>query len=1067
MSIQLYVSNSLPRLAKQLSSDLVAGHTSVFVPQQLVTQTEGMNNWLTYQIAAQVGITANCTFNKPNDIVAQIYYWIGGKIKPLLSVDYIKWNIYHLLNDASFTQQYPFIAGYYAGNDVKQIALATRVADLFDQYQMYRPDVIEEWNKNEITDSNIDFQQYLWARIHELVKDDKLDKTGMIQQIINALQYKDKQQILQSKMPQLYFFGIAVITPFYLQLFNELSRHIAIHFYLINPAPTSYWLEDKSEKEIARIVQKLKNKPGAAEFATTGNSLLNSWGTIIRESFSLLFEDENYINLYNDDLAEEPQLPNTLLKKIQQDIYFNAPDDSRLVIELADIKDGSITINTCFTPVREVEVLYNYLVALVDVKVEKMSARDVVVMVSNIDEYAPYIRAVFDNAPYRFPYTIADESIVTGNNIFNAIESILSLQADSFKAEEILELLELKYIRERFFITDIAAIRHAVDAANIRFGLAGEKVNDTRLISWEYGLQRIMYGICISGEPLLQSGNDTLIPLDTTEGNDAGELIRFWHFMQVLQSTVLQRNQPRTIANWVAYLQELIENLVFQSVEREEEDYHLLVNYLEKINVPDAVSDSPVSFEVFRLSFLEMLHADKRSQVFAGVGITFCSLIPMRSIPFKVVAMLGMNFDTFPRRESKLSFNLLEKNKRKGDRNVKDNDKHLFLETILSAEKYFYLSYIGRSAKDAAHIPPSSLVDELIAYIVQGVQGEVTGKLTAMLTTAHPLHGFSQQYFNGSGLSSYLGDDRYKNTEYIPATEKEAVVLAFDEVMLKDLRQFFKDPVKWYFNKSLRIYYREEATLLPDTEVFDMDNMSNWQLKNELLSMPETEYENYYTRLSLQGVLPLKNIGRLTFEQLVKTIAVQKKLLVQFTSNAAPQTIEINISIKDSIVSGKIDSIYENGLLVFTDSASYKKHVVEAYITYIAATAQGIVMDFVFIPFKSGKIFVIESGTISRQQALERLGKLLEYFKGGYSKPFLFCPALSGNPFKLFESDAAKFAGTIDTMRSSKFDYCFTDPYVVKAYENKFFSIDNFEEMKANTLDIFGEIEALMPGVIK
>ena len=246
MSIQLYVSNSLPRLAKQLSSDLVAGHTSVFVPQQLVTQTEGMNNWLTYQIAAQVGITANCTFNKPNDIVAQIYYWIGGKIKPLLSVDYIKWNIYHLLNDASFTQQYPFIAGYYAGNDVKQIALATRVADLFDQYQMYRPDVIEEWNKNEITDSNIDFQQYLWARIHELVKDDKLDKTGMIQQIINALKYKDKQQILQSKMPQLYFFGIAVITPFYLQLFNELSRHIAIHFYLINPAPTSYWLEDKS-----------------------------------------------------------------------------------------------------------------------------------------------------------------------------------------------------------------------------------------------------------------------------------------------------------------------------------------------------------------------------------------------------------------------------------------------------------------------------------------------------------------------------------------------------------------------------------------------------------------------------------------------------------------------------------------------------------------------------------------------------------------------------------------------------------------------------------------------------
>jgi exodeoxyribonuclease V gamma subunit len=1067
MSIQLYVSNSLSRLARQLSSDLAAGNAGVFVPQQLVTQTEGMNNWLTIKIAEQTGIAANCTFNKPNDIVSQIYYWLGGKNKPLLAVDFVKWNIYHLLNDTAFIRQYPFIAGYYAGNDVKQIALASRVADLFDQYQMYRPDMITEWNKTDISDSQIDFQQYLWARIQLLTEDKMQDKTGMIQQIIDALQYKDKQQILQSKMPQLQFFGIAVITPFYLELFNELSKHIAIRFYLINPAPTCYWLEDKSEKEIARIVQKAKNKPGAAEFSTVGNSLLNSWGTIIRESFSLLFEDENYINQYNDDLAEEPSTPDTLLKKIQQDIYLNAPDDSRNGIETADLKDGSITINTCFTPVREVEVLYNYLVALVDQQGEKMSARDVVVMVSDIDLYAPYIRAVFDNAPYRFPYTIADESIVTGNNIFHAIESVLSLQADSFKAEEILELLESKYIRDRFFITDIEAIRNAVDAANIRFGMAGEAVNDTRLVSWEYGLQRIMYGICISGEPMLQIGTDTLIPLDTTEGNNAEELIRFWHLMQVLQFTVLQRDQPRTIANWVAYLQELIENLVFQSGEKEEEDYHRLVDYLEKINVLDAVSDSPVSFEVFRHSFLEILNTDKRSQVFAGLGITFCSLIPMRSIPFKVVAMLGMNFDKFPRKESKLSFNLLEKITRKGDRNVKNNDKHLFLETILSAEKYFYLSYIGRNAKDAAAIPPSSLVDELIGYIVQGVQGEHSGKLADMITTAHPLHGFSQQYFNGSGLFSYLSDDRYKNNEPVPATEKEAVVFAFDEVMLKDLQQFFKDPIKWYFNKSLGIYYREEATLLPDTEVFDIDTLSNWQLKNDLLNMPETEYENYYTRQSLQGVLPLKNMGRLAFDDLVNTIAQQKILLLRFTNNAAPETIEINISLGNSIISGKINSIYENGMLAFTDSASYKKHVVEAIITYIAATAQGFVIDFIFIPFKSKKIFTIKSGTISQEQALERLGKMLAYFKAGYSQPFLFCPGFSGNPFKLFENDAAAFTGAIETMRNSKYDYTFNDPYMVKAFENDFFSSDNFEEMKENTLDIFEEIEAFMPGVIK
>ena len=1066
MSIQLFVSNSLSRLALQLSSDLAAGNTNVFVPQQLVTQTEGMNSWLTIKIAAHTGITANIKFNKPNDIVAQIYFWLGGKTKPLLTVDFVKWNIYHLLNDAAFTRKYPFIAGYYAGNDVKQIALATKVADLFDQYQMYRPDTIVIWNKTDILNDTIDFQQYLWARMQLLVNETMLDKTGMIQQIIAALKQADKQQLLQAKMPQLQFFGIAVITPFYLQLFNELSKYIAIRFYLINPAPTCYWLEDKSEKEIARIVQMKKNKPRVAEFSTTGNTLLNSWGTIIRESFSLLFEDENYINLYNDDLADEPLSPNSLLKKIQQDVYLNAPDDSRNIIELADVKDGSVTINTCFTPVREVEVLYNYLVGLVNVQGENLSARDVVVMVSDIDLYAPYIKAVFDNAPYNFPYTIADESIVKGNNIFQVIESILLLQADSFKAEEILELLESTHIRERFSITDVAAIRTAVNAANIRFGMTGEVVNDTRLLSWEYGLQRIMYGICISGEPLMQVGNETLIPLDIAEGNNAGELIRFWHFMQVLQSTVLQRNEARTIANWVAYLQELIENLVFQAGEKEEEDYNRLVDYLEKINVLDVVSDSPVSFEVFKHSFLEILNGDTKSQVFGGSGITFCSLIPMRSIPFKIVAMLGMNFDKFPRKESKLSFNLLEKNKRKGDRNVKDNDKHLFLETILSAEKYFYLSYIGRHAKDGSHIPPSSLVDELIEYIVQGAPAEYNQKLTSLLTTAHPLHGFSQQYFNGSGLFSYLGDDKYQHKEQIAAVEKEAVVFAFDEIMLKDLLQFFKDPIKWYFNKSLGIFYREDAILLPDTEVFALDTLSSWQLKNELLNLPETAYENFYTKQRLLGVLPLKNIGKLAFDELTETISKQKEMLAKFTHDAAPETIEISIKINTSIISGKIDTVYNNVLLVYSDSTRYNKHLVEAYITYIAATAQGLLLDFVFIAFKSSKTFAIKSGTISKQQALERMEKLLEYFKLGYSKPFLFYPGFATNPFKLFENDAEAFTGAIESMRNSLHDYTFKDIYMNKAYENDFFSADNFEEMKKNTLDIFEEIEVFMPGAI-
>jgi exodeoxyribonuclease V gamma subunit len=1033
---------------------------------QLVTQTEGMNNWLKQALASHLGIAANCSFNKPNDLVSQIYYCLGGQNKPLLSVDVVKWRVFQLLGETDFAKRYPLIANYYVGHDVKQIALASKVADLFDQYQMYRPDTISAWNKSTVEESADNWQQYLWVRIQSLVKHSMLDKTGMIQFIIEALKQPSKQQILQAKLPRIHFFGIAVITPFYVQLFHEWAKYIDIRFYLLNPAPTSYWLEDKSEKEIARIMHKGKQPPVSGQYSTVGNSLLQNWGSIIKDSFSILFEDDTFINQYNDDLALEPPAPTSLLKKIQHDIYFNEPADSRNRIETNLLKDGTLTINACFTSVREVEVLYNYLVKLVDEKTDGMSARDIVVMVSDIDHYAPYIRAIFDNAPYYFPYTIADESIVSGNNLFQAIESILQLSTDRFKAEEVLELLESPYIRERFGLKDLPTIRKRVSEANIRFGLYGDAGNETRIMSWEYGLQRLMYGICMSGEPTIQVGNDLLIPMDNSEGAETQELVRFWHFIQILEYTVRQREAPRSINNWVEYLQQLIDNMVFQSGDTEDEDYHQLVTYLEKLTLLDSIGESEIGFDVFRHSFLDILHADTRSQAFSGSGITFCSLIPMRSIPFKVVCMLGMDFDKFPRKETKLSFNLLEKQKRKGDRSVKDNDKHLFLETLLSAKEHFYLSYIGRSAKDGDQIPPSSLVDELISYILDGTNAEE--KIGAQhLITTHPLQGFSQQYFNGSGLVSYLSDDKYLTDEDIPFAEKEPLQISFDEILVKDLLQFFKDPIKWYFNKALGIYYRSEEMLLPDVELFKMDSLGTWKLKKDLLELPDTEFESYFGRQKILGNLPLKNMGRLYFDENVVDIIKKRNRLNNITGGLLPESVLINIPIENGFITGKLHNIYGDKMVASTFSKVYYKHVVEAFISYLLATAQGKKLDFYFIHFSMEKDFMVPMGSFTQQEAMNLILELVIHFKEGFVKPFLFCPSFTVNPFDLFEHEAASFVASVEKMRWNNFERTFEDDYLKKAYEHHYFCEENFEEMKTNSLFIFETIESAMPGIIK
>ena len=686
-------------------------------------------------------------------------------------------------------------------------------------------------------------------------------------------------------------------------------------------------------------------------------------------------------------------------------------------------------------------------------------------MVSNIDNYAPYIRAIFDNAPYEFPYTIADESIVSGNNLFNAIGLLLSLQSDSFKAEEVLELLESKYIRTRFGITDVAYIRKAVHNAHIRFGIVGETENETRLVSWEYGLQRMMSGLCISGEPIVEWGNEQLIPLDHTEGANSLELVRFWHFMQMLQYTVTQRNDQRSIAAWGAYLQEMVENMVFQSGEKEEEDYHRFIVYLEKLTLIETVSDTIIGFEVFRDSFLEILQTATKKQAFASAGITFCSLIPMRSIPFKVVAMLGMDFDKFPRKENKLSFNLLEQQKRKGDRNVKENDKHLFLETILSAEKYFYLSYIGNSAKDAGKIPPSSMVDELVAYIIRGIKIG-SGKLRDKIITHHPLHGFSQQYFNGGRLQTYLSDDKYKNNISLFSSQKTPTLYPLHEISVTDLQRFFKDPIKWYFNKALSIYFREEPVLLADTELFTLEGLDSLQIKNELLHLDETEYESYFQRKSKLGELPLKNNGRQTFDHFIEAVRPMKKRLSAITAGAIATPYLIDLTIGDSNITGKINNLYGNKMVAVSESKTPAKNVTDNFVTYLIATAQGLVADFYFIPFNYIENYTIPAGTISTQQATELLIPFITNFKSGFQQPFLFWPSFKLNPFDLFATDASGFVESIEKMRKDTYDFSFKNDYMIKAYENAFFSASNFDSMKANTLGIFKPIEKLMPGII-
>src|SRR5690606_23926135 len=198
--------------------------------------------------------------------------------------------------------------------------------------------------------------------------------------------------------------------------------------------------------------------------------------------------------------------------------------------------------------------------------------------------------------------------------------------------------------------------------------------------------------------------------------------------------------------------------------------------------------------------------------------------------------LLGLGFDKFPRKEDPLSFNIMQQEKRKGDRNIKENDKHLFLETVLSAQKYLYISYIGKSTKDNSSLPPSAIVDELVDYITSGIERSATNAVDSFvreqLIIQHPLHNFTPQ---PTGTYNYLGanDKRIEKVISQNPLVKEGSVL--DEVSVNELISFFKNPFEHYHNNILNIYYRDEHVLLSDTEYFELDSLQEWKIKQNLL----------------------------------------------------------------------------------------------------------------------------------------------------------------------------------------------------------------------------------------
>ncbi|MDZ7684448.1 MAG: exodeoxyribonuclease V subunit gamma [Gammaproteobacteria bacterium] len=512
--------------------------------------------------------------------------------------------------------------------------------------------------------------------------------------------------------------GLSTLPPIHLEALQALSHHIDVDLYFLNPCQ-HYWGDIVSEKDQAR--RSIRGMTGKTELADedyleVGNPLLSSWGKQGREFLELLLDTEDIV----DAEFFEPPTGESMLAGIQRDILelsFGGEGGTGVTPEKrpTNARDLSVQIHVCHSKMREVEVLYDQLLRLFD-EAPDLTPADVIVMTPDVADYAPFIEAVFPRS--KLPYTIADRALGEESPVLLALSTLLSLPDSRLTSTEVMDLLEVPTIARRFELedSDLQLMSRWIQASGIRWELDGEaraerwQVPATRENTWHFGIDRLLLGFAMREEDGIFGD---ILPCDV-DSSEAGILGTFCDIIERISFYRDVLAKSHTASEWRDLVQQLMDDF-FEAQGDEELDLASVRDLLILLEEETASTEfvESISPRLFRYWLNQQLSISQQSRGFISGGVTFATLVPMRSIPFRVVCLLGMNDGNYPRQDRPPTFDLMAREGyRRGDRSKRNDDRYLFLEALISAEDTFYVSYEGRASATIKKSPlPYSLAN--------------------------------------------------------------------------------------------------------------------------------------------------------------------------------------------------------------------------------------------------------------------------------------------------------------------------------------------------------------------
>lgn len=993
-----------------------------FQAETILVQSPGMAQWLQLRIAEADGIAANLKFPMPASFIWQQYIDNLPNVaqQNQFQKDAMTWRLMELLKRPDFQPHFSY-SDYTAQTQQHKLYQAARkIADLFDQYLVYRPDWIMAWEKSDdvyveqqisaqLTQTtgglskqikqDIQWQATLWrALVAETQNADRESGGYGAQHRAHLhLQYLKK---LQREKPhnlpaRLFIFGISALPQVYLETFAAISRYCDVHLFFNNPS-RYYWGDIvspnylqklkithrtlyQSQQTIALFSARQLQNLAQEQFESTvddellqvGNPLLAAWGKLGRDFFYLLSRIDT-----QDIQADVTQAEHNLLSQIQNRILNLVPNGEEPLSRHEN--DRSLSIHSCHSAMREVEVLHDYLLELFQ-QDSTLTPKDIVVMVADIDKYAPYIQAVFrqyqDNR--RIPFSIADSRLSESDVLMAAFLSLLKLQDSRFSAEDVLALLDIPAIRTKFAfdLQDLAHIRHWVAEAGIRFGLDKYQSKQAQNYnSWKAGLERMLLGYAMREENGIWQDSLGFDGSFGLQGRLSGLLAQFIDRLHQWQQ-VLQ--QAQTISQWQCILTQLTEDFFIHD-EQTAETLLYIRNGIQQLE--DIPFTQPITAEVIAEVMTEKLNANDSSMRFLVGKVSFCTLLPMRSIPFRAVCLLGMNDGDYPRQHAVNSFDLMQYQRRKGDRSRRDDDRYLFLEALLAAQEYLYISYVGRSLVDNQAKEPSVLVSQLLDYLNDNLDEQ---SRQYPLVQQHSMTIFSPQNFTKTHRTfakEWLSLAQHAKREVEDFIQPSLSTESEPRVELARLIRFVQNPVRFFFEQQLGVYFRAEEELINNSENFTLDKLALYNINDKLLICSEQETEDFFSQLKVKGILPRAAFGQIYETKVRSEIAEFRQVVNDYLQQPFDsEWIELpsQTTQGEMILYGNTDRLFHGKTqrVVWRVGALKDSYLIENWLYYLVQAASGkdVLPPIFYSKGKNGGVEKYTFKTLEKTTALSQL----------------------------------------------------------------------------------------------